>query len=266
MTDKMIGRAPLPIPGEVHLYFVIPEAVDNPALLARLDALQTPEERARTARYVFERHRHEHLMTRALVRTVLSHYVDRPPAAWRFRANEYGRPEIDRADAGAGAGDNLPPLQFNLSNTDGLVVCALTCAREVGVDVEPLDRRTTLDVAGRYFAPSEVAALRALPIADQPRRFLEYWTLKEAYIKARSMGLSIPLDHFAFTIEPAPIRIAFTPELQDDAGRWRFAQLRPTPRHLCAVAVATQAGDPAWARAEASVTMVRAVVPLVDVP
>ncbi len=80
--------------------------------------------------------------------------------------------------------------------------------------------------------------LRALPEADQPVVFFDYWTLKEAYIKARGLGLALPLGQFTFLRPPgrAP-EIAFAPELHDDPASWQFAQFWPTPDHRMAVAV-----------------------------
>jgi len=111
--------------------------------------------------------------------------------------------------------------------------------REVGVDVEDVDRPgETVEIADQFFSPTEVAALRAVPVAAQRYRFFQYWTLKESYIKARGMGLSIPLDQFSFQLEAnQPIRITFDPRLNDDPGRWQFAQFRLTPRHLTAAAI-----------------------------
>ena len=67
------------------------------------------------------------LATRVLVRQVLSRYESVAPDAWTFVANAHGRPEI--------AGPKSE-LRFNLSNTPGLVVCAVTREVDVGVDVE----------------------------------------------------------------------------------------------------------------------------------
>jgi 4'-phosphopantetheinyl transferase len=222
---------------EAHLWYVRSSEVSDASLLATYHALLTPEEEARRARYVFERNRHEYLLTRALCRGVLSRYADVAPSAWRFSENQYGRPEI-ALPAGC-------PIRFNLTNTDGLIACLVAHDREIGVDVEDVERRgETVTIADRFFSPSEVAALRAIPVARQRARFFDYWTLKEAYIKARGMGLSIPLDQFSYIIERgAPIRISFDPRLPDDPATWQFAQFRPTARHLVSAAV-RRSGEP----------------------
>src|SRR4029078_6585429 len=117
---------------------------------------------------------------------------------------------------------------------------------DVGVDVEDRTRKgETVQIADRFFSPVEVAALRALPEERQRERFFDYWTLKEAYIKARGMGLAIPLDQFSFLLEPdMPIRIAFDPRLADDPLAWQFEQFALGGSHQTSAAVRRGAGAP----------------------
>jgi 4'-phosphopantetheinyl transferase len=195
-------------------------------------SLLTPEETARCDRFWQHADRARFLIARAMVRTMLSQYVAMPPDAWRLRIEAYGRPEIANLPAGA------PDLRFNVSHTEGLVACAVTVGREVGVDVEYVHRSLTHDVADRFFSAQEAADLRALPKDEQPLVFFDYWTLKEAYIKARGLGLALPLGQFTFhrLAGHAP-RISFAPELHDDPASWQFAQFWPTRDHRMAVAV-----------------------------
>jgi 4'-phosphopantetheinyl transferase len=216
--------------GEVHVWLAEPEAVPD-SLLAAYAALLDEGERARHQRFRFERHRRQFLVSHALVRVTLSRYAPVAPEAWSFVASEFGRPEV-LADGGA-------RLRFNLSHTDGLVLCAVTVGADVGADVEDSERPgENVGLADHCFAPSEAAALRALPVPLQRERFFTYWTLKEAYLKARGAGLSLPLAHFAFHLTPgeAP-RISFDARLPDEPEAWRFVPLRPSARHLGALAV-----------------------------
>jgi 4'-phosphopantetheinyl transferase len=214
---------------------------DDPEASAQREAylaLLSPDEHERMGRLVFERDRRRFLLTRALVRTTLSRYAAVPPAEWAFITNVHGRPEILDRPRGA------PDLRFNLSHTEGLIACAVTIGREVGVDVEHIQRRLTHDVAGRFFAPREVNDLKALPEDEQARAFFDYWTLKEAYIKARGFGLALPLADFAFTLAPPePPRIAFEPALEDDPETWQFTQDWPTPFHRLGLAVRRAGAD-----------------------
>ena len=222
----------------VHIDLVHTTSADA---LARMDdyrALLSEDEQARMARLVFDRDRRAFLLTRALVRTTLSRYAPVAPAEWRFLTNAHGRPEILSRSPGT------PDLRFNVSHTDGLIACAVTIGREVGVDIEHLDRQLTHDVAGRFFAPAEVTALHRLPEPEQRRVFFDYWTLKEAYIKARGFGLALPLGEFAFMLNPPqPPAIAFDPSLDDDPATWQFLQAWPTPHHRLALAVRRTGAD-----------------------
>ena len=213
-----------------------PDEIRDEKLLRAYDELMAEDERTKRDRFRFEKDQHSCLVTRALVRTVLSKYTDVPPGAWRFVTNEYGRPEIDEpADARW--------LKFNLSHTDGLIALIVARDREVGVDVEDRERRgRLLNVADRYFSPPEVKALRALPEKDKLDRFFLYWTLKESYIKARGMGLAIPLSQFSFAIA-SDISITFDAKLDDDPDTWQFTAMSFGPRHALAASIRRGAED-----------------------
>lgn len=221
----------------VHVDLVL---TDSPEAMERREQylpLLSPDEHERMGRLVFERDRHRFLLTRALVRTMLSRYARVEPADWQFIANIHGRPEIlDRPDG-------VPDLRFNISHTDGLIACAVTIGREVGVDVEHVGRRLTRDVATRFFAPSEVAHLQSLPDEQHERLFFDYWTLKEAYIKARGFGLALPLGDFAFQLSTGAPTIRIEPSLNDDPATWQFMQDWPTPTHRLGLAVRRSGDD-----------------------
>jgi 4'-phosphopantetheinyl transferase len=213
-----------------------------PPQLARCRGLLDPTELARADRFLFERDRALFAVAHALVRTSLSRYAPRHPAEWRFVANRHGRPEIV-------AEQNPERLRFNLSHTRGLAACAVARDREIGIDVERLSRRDVSDrVAQRFFAPSEVALLQGLSAADRQQAFLNFWTLKESYIKARGMGLAIPLAQFWFS---APwqerVEIGFDPRLGDNPAQWQFERFRVADDFLLAVAMRTPPIEPALA-------------------
>jgi 4'-phosphopantetheinyl transferase len=237
METRMTGATSLET--EAHLWIARPPEIRDTALLAAYDALLTDEERDKVGRFRFEKDRHTSLVTRALVRAVLSSYVDVPPSAWRFVSNEYGRPEIREPR-------EARFLRFNLSHTTGLVVCLVGREREVGVDVEDRSRGGgLLEIADRFFSPLEVRALRKLPPEQQMDRFFLYWTLKESYIKARGMGLALPLSAFSFELDSpgSGVRVRFDPSLADDPERWHFSVLSYGRRHAIATSVESRGTD-----------------------
>lgn len=224
---------------EIHLWCTFFAEISDAALLEDYRRILTPAELRQERRFYFERDRKRYLVTRALVRTVLSRYVPAvAPEEWRFRENAYGRPEIDRDIAAASE------IRFNLSHTHSLIVLALATGCELGVDVENATaREVSMDIAAGFFAPDEVTALGALPAHRRRQRFFEYWTLKESYIKARGMGLSIPLNEFSFEF-PADdlIRIRIAPAQNDLPSRWHFWQFQLADDYvaaLCAERVGT---------------------------
>lgn len=225
--------------------------IEDEALLSDMRQLLSPAEREQCGRFRLADDCKRYLVTRAMVRTVLSRHAALAPADWAFRANEQGRPEI------ANPSEEAAGLQFNLSHTRGLIALAVTRHRNVGVDVEHLRARPApLDIADRCFSRMEAAALAALPAEQRHERFFEYWTLKESYIKARGQGLSIPLDRFSFTFPQAhTVQFGVDPALHDDAHRWSFWQMRPSPDHLLALCAERLHDDATRLR-------VRGIVPL----
>ena len=229
---------------QIDVWLSFPDEILDPTHHDRLRLLLTPEEAAQEPRFHFAHDRRRYLVTRAMLRLLLSRYAPVAPQDWAFTKNAYGRPAI--AETIAAAEPAARALRFNLSHTRGLIVLAVARGRELGVDVEHLSVRTVpFDIADRFFSPSETAELMRLPAERRQERFFEYWTFKESYIKARGMGLSLPLDGFSFDFpRPDSVRIAIDPSLQDRAERWDFWQCRPTPEHMMALCVERAAAAP----------------------
>jgi 4'-phosphopantetheinyl transferase len=179
--------------------------------------LLSDDELARWQSFKFDRHAREFLATHALARIALSHHHPLAPQAWRFSLNSYGKPAAE-PECG---------LRFNLSNSPGMVVCLIARGAEVGVDVEPFDRAGKIaELAPEVFSPLELAQLEALSGEEKLDRALRLWTLKESYMKARGMGLSLPMKNFSFLFGGAEgVRLELDPDLNDQPERWRFCLL-----------------------------------------
>ncbi len=201
------------------------------ARLATCLSLLAPDERERAARFHFEKDHRHFTVARAVLRDVLARYLKRDPAALGFTYNEYGKPELERAD-------ERPVLHFNMSHAHGVALCALTYGREVGVDVEFLrEEFASLDVARSFFSRAEVEMLEALPVEQRTRGFFNCWTRKEAYIKALGEGLSHPLDRFAVTLAPRErARFLSIDDDPQEVARWSMFAL-PAPEENYAAAL-----------------------------
>lgn len=233
---QMLDQLPLR-EGEVDIWIAVVDQVPGVDLAAQFECVLTADERARHGRFLFEKDRRRYLVTRSLVRYVLSRYIPIAPADWRFDATEFGRPTI------ANAHPDTRGLTFNISHSDRVVLLGVTRDVQLGIDVEDLQRRIPLDVADGFFSADEVRQLRSLPEALQPGRFLDFWTLKESYIKARGKGLSLPLDQFGFDLsDQAALRVWFDERLGDAPEQWTFWQWRPSEESIAALCLENRPG------------------------
>ena len=215
----------------------------GPDRLAAYRDLLDESEKMRFDRFKVEGARTEFLVGRALLRSVLSLYAgDIAPAEWRFATNEYGRPH---------ACHPLPaPVQFNLSHTRGLVALITGPDERIGVDVEWIGRGApSRDVARRYFTAREADEIEAVTEeSERSERFFALWTLKEAYIKARGMGLALPLDAFTFDCSGPDIGVRFDRARIEDVGeRWHLERRILGRDHRLALACPADAEPVAFA-------------------
>lgn len=220
--------------GTLHVRYAWPEGVED-AALERCSSLIDERERTRMASFRFAADRRSYLVAHGLLRSTLSDFGDVDPEAWRFVAAEGERPELHPSHGSR--------LRFNLSHTRSAVACAIAIDRDVGVDVESIPTgRAVGELAAHAFSAAEQESLASLSDTARGSHFLEIWTLKEAYIKARGVGLGLPLDAFTIGLgEPATIR--FDERIEDDPHAWQFEQRWLSPDQCLAVAVRRSGSD-----------------------
>ncbi|MEK6246930.1 MAG: 4'-phosphopantetheinyl transferase superfamily protein [Planctomycetales bacterium] len=215
--------------GDIDLWYTyIGDA--TPQLLQQYYQLLDEQEKSRLARLRLERVRNEYLVTRALIRSVLSRYADVDPKAWSFSQSNHGKPIVKAPWAGY--------QSFNISHSAGVVVCAVAAEGDLGIDIESINRKTTgVPIARRFFSTHEVGTLVAAGPSRQQEVFIQIWTLKESYIKAVGHGLTIPLDSFflAFRTDgPPQLYLSSAPD--QPLNDWQFVQLRLGGQHHIALA------------------------------
>ncbi|MFK0023919.1 4'-phosphopantetheinyl transferase family protein [Streptomyces sp. NPDC090798] len=204
------------------------------------------QEQKTASRFLFERDRRQYLLAHTLVRRALALEAGLAEAELVIWRSARGRPFLRPAAAGGPRGGSQ--LDFNLSHAGGYSLLGIVRRHRIGVDVERLedrDERAITTIVRTFAAPERewVAQAGAGPARD--RRALRVWTLKEAYSKARGLGLGLPFDAFVFTLDDERGVRAFTPPADDTARPWRFVELEPVPGVLVAVAVpADEAQDP----------------------
>lgn len=126
---------------------------------------------------------------------------------------------------------DAPAFHFSLSHSGNTVACAVG-SRELGCDVQCIgDYKPRL--AERFFSPGETAFLKAQPTpAQEAAAFFRLWTLKESYLKATGLGLSLPLNSFSIAFDGDSVT-----SLTDAGGvRWGLYEL-PLENCCCACCI-----------------------------
>ena len=222
----------------LHLWCAYPDDLIDEAAARSGEALLDAEERVRRQRFRSEHKQREFLTAHALARVALSHHRSVTPRDWRFRTNANGKPALD-PDCG---------LRFNLSHSAGLAVCLVAdAAVEVGVDVEAITRASEIAaVAHKVFSKAERAQLDALLEAEKRDRCVSLWTLKEAYVKARGVGMgsTLPLRDISFLFDEAgAVRLDVDQSLDEHAARWDFRLLDCAGHRIALAAEGTSGWD-----------------------
>jgi 4'-phosphopantetheinyl transferase len=190
------------------------------------------DERARAERFQLKTSRERYIVARGVLRSILGTYLNRAPESLRFRYGSRGKPELVPESAEG-------VIRFNVSHSGRVALYAIASAREVGIDLELIRHRVRVEqMADRFFSRREIETLRALPTHLRRRAFFLCWTRKEAYIKAKGEGLSLPLDRFDVSLTPGePAVLLSTQQDPDEAPRWSLQELSPAPGYVGALAV-----------------------------
>jgi 4'-phosphopantetheinyl transferase len=215
-------------PGEVHVW------------IARLPSAQPPEiatilshdERDRASRFHSMKDRARYVFAHAVLRNVLSRYVDHTPQDIQFARNPFGKPFVDETRG-------IAP-EFNLSHAGELVLVGVCDSQRVGIDVEeirPMDDVSS--IAESHYTQQECAFIFGKPPEHRELAFFHCWTRKEAYVKALGKGLSIPLNSFETLSQAGFGQSADSGSDSPYNESWQLADLDVPEGYVAAVAVET---------------------------
>lgn len=216
---------------EVHVWLA---SLSQPA--GRMQSLLhtlSPDELEKAERFHFSEDYRRFVVARGVLRAILSRYLQTSPVELRFSYNPYGKPFLTDLPS-----QNTP--SFNLSHSGELVLISLACGRRVGVDLERVRSLPDAEqIAKRFFSDKEYEVFREVSVSrNQEDVFFTCWTRKEAYIKARGDGLSMPLNSFDVSLLPGePATLLNTREDPHEASRWTLEELVPSPGYVAALAV-----------------------------
>ncbi len=216
--------------GCVHLWRGSLEQPD--AVLDRLAGWLSDDERERAARFRHDRHRNKYIVGRAMLRDVLARYVGVYPRDIAFSYLSHGKPTL------AGA-PSTPSLEFNLSHSGNVALCAVTQGTALGVDVERIrSLRDMQGLADRFFSTDEAERIRVESEGEQLASFFRCWTRKEAYVKATGEGITCRLDSFAVSVGANdPARLLHIDQDSAAAANWSMVTIVPADGYIGAMAM-----------------------------
>lgn len=210
--------------------WVLPLAGLPAGALPVFKAMLGDDERVRAATFHFSKDALAYAAAHALLRWCLSVRLRHAPRDWRFTADALGKPSLLAPAVGR-------DVRVSLSHTDGLVAVALAEGADIGVDAEAMKASSDLaDIAGECFTASERDQLAQADcgFASDLERFYAFWTLKEALLKAKGLGLNQPPNTFSVDLRSmgADVPAALAP-----AQGWYLECRKATPGHLVAAAL-----------------------------
>jgi len=224
---KLHNREDVSETTELELWFAYPQDTAEREIAASWASVLSQDELHRLHQFRFQMDRARYLAAHALLRIAVSRSIGMPARSLRFKTNEHGKPSLDHPIG----------VQFNLSHTRHLAACVISHRGEIGLDVEGFDRSQEIaEVGSEVFSATELAELATLSGVQRDVRRTQLWTLKEAYVKALGVGLSIPTNEISFSYDTAQqIHARISRALDAQPGRWRFCLLEHEKHSVCLV-------------------------------
>jgi len=190
------------------------------------------DERMRAARFHFETDRVRFIVARGMLRSILSLYLGIEAGQVELYYQRQGKPYLPESL-------NQAPIHFSMAHSHQLAVYAFVHAREIGIDLEYAQPMPGLwQTAAAFMSEHELSLLSALPADQQQQAFYLCWTRKEAYIKARGVGLAQPLEQLDVSMTPGkPARLLSVEGKPDETWRWAMQSFTPAAGYVAALAV-----------------------------
>lgn len=196
-----------------------------------LKQILSADELTRAGRFHFQKDRHQFVVTRGLLRLVLSKYLETEPKGLRFCYGPFGKPALEEKPAEKW-------IRFNTAHSRGLILFAFAYQREIGVDIEYMRSDLSVgDIAKEFFSKREVNALNALPELKRQKAFFAIWTQKEAYLKGQGRGLSRDLNSFEILFSAGnPDELPRVIDPRHEESHWFLMNIDADPEYAAALA------------------------------
>ncbi len=188
-------------PEIINIFLCNNKLIADASLLRKYETMLSRSEYSRWQRLKCTKVKHNYLITRAMIRTILSTALRCELDEIELIVSDKGKPHLLHSNG----------WQFNLSHSHNVAVLAVAPDVELGVDIEYRLRKVrTLPIARSYFSTTEIALLESLTEIEANKQFFSLWTLKEAYLKALGSGLAGSLKSCRFLLNAQRTSIAIS--------------------------------------------------------
>lgn len=210
---------------EAHIWFgkITTEALS----IQKFHNLLSPDERERAIKFKFAKHRNQFTWCRGLLRYLSGHYLNVLPESILFKYGEYGKPYYDISTT----------LKFNVSHSGIYGLLGFSLNAELGVDIEEIKPHfNVLEIAQNFFSELEIKTLKKISSERQNEAFYSCWTRKEAFIKAKTQGLTFPLKSFSVSLDSVnSAKLIETKWNIEEKKRWNLYSFKPSEKYIAAI-------------------------------
>jgi len=219
---------------EIHVWRVFLDVTTDE--FEKLRESLSVDELARAGRFHFERDRKRFTIARGILRRILGAYLNKHPAKICFEYSVHGKPMLAH-----NPGDD--DIYFNLSHSGAFALYAISLRKKIGIDIESIrDDVSVGQVAQQFFSQNEIRSLEKIDINKRSELFFQYWTRKEAFLKATGEGISFPMDQCDVSLISGGV---WSPVIVQDNNR-KISSLNVQdlfPGNGYAAAIAVEGGD-----------------------
>lgn len=213
---------------EVHIWCAYLER--SPSEIIEFTSILSEAEKAKANRFHFQRDRHHFIAARAILKNIISNYLDIPPETINFVYGKYGKPALSHP---------LDHLKFNVSHSKSLALYAISYHREVGIDIEFMRPMQDADnLAKRFFSQREYEIIKSLEDNIKQQAFFNAWTRKEAFIKAIGEGLAFNLNAVEVSLMPGETAALLNIPDNQQNHNWSLFELKPHSNYVAALVAA----------------------------
>lgn len=215
------------LPNQTHLWYIkFNKQLNNVPFFT---SILSDDEKEKASKFRFKKDQNQFILSRGALRVLSANYLNIDAKNIVFKYGKYGKPEFDfNSD-----------LKFNVSHSGNFGIIGFVKNFDIGIDIEKIKNDfDVLDIASNYFSELEIETIKKLPKEKHVEYFYRCWTRKESFIKAKSLGLTFPLDSFSVCINSnKKTELLETKWDNTEKHTWKLFAFSPHQNYIGAISI-----------------------------